>query len=193
MWIRDCFGGHYPNAPRTFLDIGAWDGICMSNTYELVQSGWSGIRVESSAHAFVNLMRTHRHHPGVSLVNVALTPHEEQLVGFYMTEEALSTSCIHHMDKWKDQAQFQLVYVQPMAVARFLQARPGPFSFISVDTEGTTVEVFRALPLCDLGTKLVCVEKDGPAEAKEIEGICSAQRFVFLHQTLNNVLYRRQE
>mgnify|MGYP000961084393 CR=1 FL=1 len=39
----------------TFLDIGAFDGITFSNTYELVKRGWKGVMVEASPRTFIKL------------------------------------------------------------------------------------------------------------------------------------------
>ena len=36
----------------TFLDIGANDGVTLSNTYALQQAGWGGVLVEPSEEAF---------------------------------------------------------------------------------------------------------------------------------------------
>jgi len=38
-----------------FLDIGAFDGITFSNTYELVKRGWTGVMVEASPRTFIKL------------------------------------------------------------------------------------------------------------------------------------------
>lgn len=44
-----------PNQNRCCVDIGASDGVTMSNTFSLFTSGWSGLAIEASGAAFANL------------------------------------------------------------------------------------------------------------------------------------------
>ncbi len=48
---------HFKNRKGKFLDIGAYDGKTFSNTFALVELGWSGLEIEASPINFVNLMK----------------------------------------------------------------------------------------------------------------------------------------
>jgi hypothetical protein len=61
-------------ANRFFVDIGAGDGIDMSNTYLLAKRGWRGISIEYSGIRFNQLSSTYRNFQNVNLVRVAATP-----------------------------------------------------------------------------------------------------------------------
>ena len=55
----------------TFLDIGANDGITLSNTYALSLQGWKGLLVEASPKAYERLVKTYEG-KDAELQNVAI-------------------------------------------------------------------------------------------------------------------------
>jgi hypothetical protein len=57
-----------------FVDIGAGDGIDMSNTYLLAKRGWRGISIEYGGIRFNQLASTYRNFQDVKLVRAAATP-----------------------------------------------------------------------------------------------------------------------
>lgn len=56
------------------VDIGAYDGVTFSNTFELYQQGWSGLSAECSPEQFVKLAKVYREFPEVMTVNRPVTP-----------------------------------------------------------------------------------------------------------------------
>lgn len=48
---------YFGSTPGRFLDIGAYDGVRLSNTRALLELGWSGVLVEPSAANLVSLAR----------------------------------------------------------------------------------------------------------------------------------------
>jgi len=40
-----------------FVDVGAWDGIYLSNTYRLVHQGWQGVEVEGDLNRYEQLFK----------------------------------------------------------------------------------------------------------------------------------------
>jgi hypothetical protein len=54
--------------PKTFIDIGAGDGIDMSNTFKLAHRGLSGMSIEGSPIRFAQLSLTYEKFPDVQLV-----------------------------------------------------------------------------------------------------------------------------
>ena len=57
-----------------FVDIGAGDGIDMSNTYLLAKRGWRGISLECGGIRFNQLASTYRNFQDVKLAKAAATP-----------------------------------------------------------------------------------------------------------------------
>ena len=63
--------------------------------------------------------------------------------------------------KWAPTAGFRKVTVPALSAAELARRFPGPYDFVNVDTEGTSIAVAKALPLADLGVRALCVEHDG--------------------------------
>lgn len=53
-WVINYFGENYKGF---FIDIGAYDGISISNTYALEKLGWKGICVDANISCEKNLKR----------------------------------------------------------------------------------------------------------------------------------------
>jgi hypothetical protein len=62
------------DSERYYVDVGASNGIQMSNTFALVASGWSGISVEANADKFACLANYYRSYEGASLFRGLATP-----------------------------------------------------------------------------------------------------------------------
>ncbi|MEZ0372995.1 MAG: hypothetical protein ACAI44_28145 [Candidatus Sericytochromatia bacterium] len=58
----------------TCVDIGAFDGVNHSNTFQLFQAGWSGLALEYEYCRFASLAHTYRAFPNVDLARVQVTP-----------------------------------------------------------------------------------------------------------------------
>jgi len=59
---------------RFCVDIGAADGVSMSNSYTLFQSGWSGLAVEYGGDSFAKLAYRYQSLKDVSLVRMGVSP-----------------------------------------------------------------------------------------------------------------------
>jgi len=57
-----------PNKTGYFVEFGAWDGKYFSNTFNLVEKGWSGLYIESDRNKFDDLIKN-------------LESHKERVVG----------------------------------------------------------------------------------------------------------------
>ena len=159
-YILDTFQG----TVGTFLDIGALDGKTGSNTLALVERGWSGVLVEPSPNAFLALQKRHGKNFKLHLIHAAiglsygLTKFWEdpQIEGFATTEEC-------NRAKWEHHVKFPAPYfISTVPVSLVLAMFPpnGP-DFLSLDTEGNSVDLFREFPFTnDLRPRMVCVEHD---------------------------------
>jgi hypothetical protein len=66
--------GRLAPAERFCVDIGAHDGVEMSNTLAVYRQGWRGLAVEAEAEAFAKLARNYEDLPEVELVRCLVTP-----------------------------------------------------------------------------------------------------------------------
>lgn len=157
--ILDFFGDSF----GAFYDIGAWDGKTFSNVRALLERGWSGIMVEPSPAAFVELLaNTEEFRDKVTLVNAAVT-REPVLAKFYDAGgDAVGSLSKAHSDKWE---QFRKKPMREFVIhtlsAVQLFSTFGEAEFISLDVEGTNVQLFPQLPWHWKRLRAVCVEHDG--------------------------------
>jgi len=148
-----------------FLDIGAYNGVSFSNTRRLAELGWAGVCVEPSHNPFDSLQQLYRGQSRIQCVNVAVSTNPDGYVDLWETDDAVSTTDPAHRDLWSKKATFRQVKVANWHIDTFLQQHPGPYDFISIDTEGTSAR----LALCDARSwaiaiakaQAICIEHDG--------------------------------
>ena len=155
--IKKFFG----EAKGRFLDLGAYDGRSLSNTHALALRGWSGVAVEASPLAHLALRETYKGRSDIECVCAAVTADLDGSIMLWESADALSTTVSANYEVWKKSAKFNEVRVPAVSLKTFLEAHPGPYDFVSVDTEGTSAELALLMPWAELGTRLVCVEHDG--------------------------------
>lgn len=156
--LLDYFG----DSDGTFLDCGAYDGKTFSNIRALAERGWKGVCVEPSSHAFAAMLKDPP--PKAKLVHAALGP-TTGLCSFMESMDAVSSTDRAHVRKWKEHATFTPVFTVSVSVPDFLREFSGPYRFVNIDTEGTSMWLFRELQehFDRLETEVVCVEHDGAA------------------------------
>lgn len=200
--VLDFFSKRPPTAvPRRVLDIGAHDGISCSNSKRLIELGWGGTLVEPSPGAFAKLMRVHANNDRVNLANVGMIYGETRVLKFYDTGGLfVGTFDDRWRDEWegKQTVHYRPIYVVGCTFGTLFDALPGPYHFISIDVEGTNLDLFWALTRsCGddglrsliLGAELICVEHQGRVD--EIENIATSQGFVKHAVTEANILLAR--
>jgi hypothetical protein len=174
--------------PRRLIDIGAWHATDKSNSRALIERGWSGILVEPSPGPFVNLLRAcsvcadtppeahgDRKEPPcracgavrygfldrVTLI-LAAVGLETGLTSMQASDDAVSTSDAAAYTKWEKVGGFYGCYLIPtLTPAEIFHRFGGDFAFINVDTEGTSVDIFREILKIGVHPECWCVEHDG--------------------------------
>lgn len=147
-----------------FLDIGACDGALNSNTLALVERGWSGVLVEPSVAAFGELHRRHGGNRKLTLVHAAVGGISYSLIPFSDSYGVIGYSTTEDVnrEKWNHLVAFEPPFYIPMVPLDDLLRRfPGPIDMLSIDTEGTSVELFMNFPFDSIRPMAVVVEHDG--------------------------------
>jgi len=152
-YILEYFGDY----TGKFLDIGAGDGITFSNTFALLERGWSGILVEPEPRLFLELLTHLKDNPKVILFNVAVS-RRGQICQFFRTNDFLSTVNRNFAKALEEKFSFATYFIRTISIEELLNFT-GFVDFISIDTEGTSVELTLSLPEEFLkNLKLICVE-----------------------------------
>lgn len=114
-----------------FVDVGAWDGIYLSNTYFLVGRGWRGLEIEADKRHFGSLISNMIKNPKIKLCLYTITPETiNTILGLYPIPHDFDLisididSCDYYV--WKE-----LIY-EPKVVIVETNSRKG--EFVSTDS-----------------------------------------------------------
>lgn len=145
---------------RRFLDIGAYHPTLLSNTRALWERGWSGIFIEASPGPVRCLVQEYGNDPRAIVIAAAVGV-TGGLVEMKVTDDALSTSVHGVHQLWKDAGGYYGTLTVPiLTLDAFFYQFGGDFSFISVDTEGTSVDIFREILRIGPRPHYWCIEHD---------------------------------
>lgn len=156
---------------KSFLDIGACDGVTFSNTAALAASGWCGTCVEASRHNVRLLQANYANDPKIKIVGQPIAWSDAPVDFIESVRDPihqhecrlLGSTQKNHASKW---SSCGVTFAPPeqrpgITIDSLLLKYPGPYDFISIDTEGTSVDILMQIPLARLKTRLICVEHDG--------------------------------
>ena len=59
------------------VEFGAWDGIYLSNTFNLVLQGWNAVYIEGDQKRFKDLLKTSKKHNNIFPINDYVSKHRE--------------------------------------------------------------------------------------------------------------------
>jgi len=189
--IQRYFGNH----TGTFLDIGANDGMTLSNTFALANAGWKGTLVEASPAAYKRLQVAYSSMVGYSLINTAVGGYNGKIVLHESGEHLgvgdtslVSTTKEAERDKWIDHV-FKDVTVSCCTFNVMLGLSDHKkFDFISMDIEGMELDVLPHMDLKHLGCRMLCVEFNGK-EQEKYDAIVLPQGYKLIHKNGENLIY----
>lgn len=175
----------------TFLDLGSFDGINLSNVRALAEMGWQGVMVEASPTVFKQLKKNYEDFPGIELHNIAVGA-TTGLLDFYDNHGAVGTLHLSETERWKGTQQFRTIEVPCMEINEFLETVSiyKTFDFISCDIEGEDLNVIRRMDFDALKTKMICVEWNGKDKFL-YDKVLLPFGFRLIHKNNENLIYRR--
>lgn len=166
------------------LEIGAWNPVDKSNSRLLIEKGWQAMLVEFSPRPVRDLVLAYGTCERVQVVQCAIGPADSGLRKFAVTDDAVSTSDAGHFETWKEHggAYYGSLWVPQVPIADFLRQFGGGFDFVSIDTEGSSIEIALALlGPCEQRPKVLCVEHGN----RVIELMQVAQQFGYSSRWVN--------
>ncbi|MFN5425434.1 MAG: FkbM family methyltransferase [Bacteroidota bacterium] len=148
-----------------FLDIGANDGITLSNTYALQLQEWKGVLIEPSEEAFNRIIT----YPSVHKYNVAIGTEDGHCTFHEMGNHLnagdvslLSTIKKTELKRWPG-VEFKERMTEVWTYKTLLKHSPLKFfDFISIDAEGVDYEILEQIDL--KYTDMVCIEHNSNAD-----------------------------
>lgn len=183
-YILDHFKG---KTDGCFLDCGAFSGKIFSNTFALAEMGWSGVEIEPSPAAFTGLMQNLRPFPSVKLVNAAMSYNGSGLIEFADSlGDAISTTNPAHRAVW-GMVEYQNIYVNTINIREILRVFGEQYDFISLDVEGTNLEILETFPLDIMNPSLICVEHENKFD--QIFAYCKG--YSEIHRNGENLILKK--
>ncbi len=178
-----------------FIDIGAADGVTFSNTRALYNLGWKGVLVEASPLAIPALFTHYGNDPDMTIVHAAIGDRDIPLAKFHTSPDLVSTGSDAQWELWRGTVPFNLLYQPFISAATFYAWLLGGigvgtrYPVLSIDVEGSSIEVFEQTPLDALGVIIAVVEYDGKPD--HLRSIANARGFEVIEQTAENLVLRR--
>lgn len=185
---------YFKDFKGTFLDIGANDGITLSNSRALVELGWRGVLVEPSPKAYAQLKENCKKFEGIYTYPYALGDSNDMVKfhdsGTHLNKGdhgLLSTITEEDFNKWRGITKFEEIEVECFRWKTFLNRLTiKAFDFISIDTEGYDMTIIKQIDLT--GVKLICLEWNGKQKA-EFSEICRGFRLIY--ESAENLIFAR--
>ena len=191
---------YFKGKTGTFADIGANDGITLSNTRALAEIGFKGIFVEPSPKSFERLKKNYEGLKGFYFYNVALGDHNGNAI--LQESSSLLTSAdiglvstfeASEMQRFKSVCTYEPVTVKMFKWKTFMNRmqKIKEFSFINLDVEGYELHI---LPDIDLSeTSLICIEHNGSNDRKNAYLNCTSKYGMdkIIYESAENILISR--
>lgn len=188
------------------LDIGAADGVDMSNTIDLVDAGASATLIEASPHEFVRLARNMAPYlDRVTLVHAAVGRYERLQLWHDSNGNFVSTTVEAHRKLWAYDPEtnptgvtFTPMYVLTCPLGKILRGLDVPveYDFVNIDTEGANLEVAeqmcRCIRLYGLAPRLVCIETEPsvPGMEDDLVRLMRTHGYEVVHRIEINLFFR---
>jgi FkbM family methyltransferase len=138
-----------------FVEVGAFDGINWSNTYGLVQLGWSGLYFEPNPEIYNSLLYNHGKNNKLAMIKKAISNYS----GTATLYKAGSVSTIKRETKelYLDLPEFahgeihagETIEVEVATLDEELDrlSVPAPFDLLVIDVEGSEVDVLEGFSI----------------------------------------------
>lgn len=151
-----------------FVEVGAFDGITWSNTSCLAERGWTGLLFEPLPKAFKQCQRRYRNNPRVQVVqccigdrvgNIEVFPAQNLTTTSWEQIEIFRT--LPWLKKSPHLLRGQKSFMAPVFTLDFALRQYGRnpgFEVLSIDTNGTELEVLKGFDIAYWKPKLVIVE-----------------------------------
>ena len=140
---------------KSFIDIGANDGVLFSNTFKFAKEGASGLCIEPSSKAFRKLCLNHLFHPKVKCLKGAISNSTGIL---YLKEDGYEETLSTVSDKPSDACKKIHSYKFDCLLHRFPKYKN--IDLLSIDVEGHELKVFQDLDNKSFYSRFIIIESD---------------------------------
>jgi FkbM family methyltransferase len=190
-WVEEYFKGE---PPGFFVEVGAYDGIILSNTYLLESLGWSGILVEPDP-AMAARCRTNR--PKCRLYECAAVGSDAtKEITFnvvdggevYSAAGELTPLQRKRLEEWGLRSRTMTVAARTLD-SMLAEAGAARVDFVSIDVEGGEADILRGFDLARWRPRVVMVEVNSRVRSSGVREAFTRQGYVYLESIEINEIY----
>jgi FkbM family methyltransferase len=182
-----------------FVEVGAFDGVHLSNTYSFELEGWKGICVEPGQY-FENCKKNR---PNSLCVNAACVSNDDiKEITFYEEELGLLSSLDMSTEKKEDIEKryenrkldfsgHKEKTVKAQTLNSILEENSvSKIDFVTIDVEGAEIEVLKGFDLKKYKPKVVILEANDEEHKKELLDYMTVQNsYVFVREVSVNLVF----
>jgi FkbM family methyltransferase len=188
------------------VDVGAFDGIHLSNTFSFERIGWQGICIEAHPDYFPLLKRNRPR--SLCLHYACVKQPGLKKIDFQLEKMGLLSSILTTAD-YEDDVRlrytkrglpfegFQTVTVPAATLDELLAAHYDPsvpMDLISIDVEGSEAEVLYGFDVDRYAPRVLVVEANSdPARTKIMDLLIREHNYFYAGQLVENLFFTREE
>lgn len=182
------------------LEIGAWEPKTFSNSRALIELGWSAVLFEPSPGPLKALVQEYGNNARVEVVGLPVTEfgfkggvrRKGNYLELRVTDDALSTDAdnTEHLKKWENYGFYGNLTTWAVSIEEVFEhwgAESG-FDFVSIDTEGSSVDLFRAM--IRLGNRPLCVCVEHNDRWEHLRELAEYARYDLVFRSGENVVLK---
>ena len=150
-----------------FVEIGANDGVTVSNTFGLIKNGWSGLSIEANPAVFVQLKNNLKKFTKIKTICAAVALGRGPIKLFYGKNDPqglLSTISTENSVWFEEHRSKDYIEVPGIPLTELLEEQDVPLcpDLLIIDTEGMDYEILLTLDFHKYTPKLIITEDYQP-------------------------------
>lgn len=185
-----------------FVEVGAFDGIHLSNTYSFEKEGWKGICVEPGQY----FSQCKKNRPNSVCIDAACVASEEiKEITFYKEDLGLFSTMNMFDEKLK---YFSSVYqsrglnfndvqeekVKAVTLNNILKNNNGnELDFISIDVEGAEIDVLNGFDISKYKPRVILIEANDEEHKEKLRSYLSKFNYILAKQVSVNLFFVSNE
>src|SRR5579872_4472160 len=189
-WLEKYFGGKQSGF---YVEVGAYDGVVLSNSYFFESIGWTGVLVEPHPEK-ARLCRERRPRSRVFACAAVASPETTQIdlldvpAGEVYSTVAPTEAHLERLRAYGLQGRRIVVGARTLD-SILIEVAPPAIDFVSIDVEGAEIQVLRGFDIARWQPGLVMVESNGPRSA-EVREYFTSHGYTYWHSVNINDIYR---
>ncbi len=184
-----------------YVDVGAFDGVHLSNSFTFEQIGWKGVCIEANPD-YIEYCTRNR--PGSYVINCAASAEDNpEGISFFTEKLGLLSSTVSGDEHLKDTLErysdrgiefegTKEITVDCRKIDTILDDIEIPgnkIDFLSIDTEGNELEVLKGIDLKKYDVRVIITEANSESEVEKQNSYLSGFEYIFARKVSVNCFF----